>query len=84
MRSRLTLLCSSVLLLCCLPGSAQGGDVTAKFAVAARPGATAHKNARHAEMKDIALWLTRVDDGTPARPVPATGTTPTTWDRSSG
>jgi plastocyanin len=56
-------------LLCCLPGSAQGGDVTAKFTVAARPGAAARKNAPHAEMKDIVLWLTRVDNGTPARQV---------------
>src|SRR3954468_1072696 len=62
-RLRLKIVSSSVLLLCCVAASAQGGDVTAKFTV------TARKTARHAEMKDIVLWLTRADEGAAVRPI---------------
>lgn len=75
MRSCLKLVWCSVLLLCCVGASAQGGDVTAKFTVTARSGVASRKSARHAEMKDIVLWLTRTDGDAAARSValPKTG-----------
>jgi plastocyanin len=65
---KLVLCC--VLLLCCHCGRAQGADVTAQFTTSAQAGAAGRKEARHAALNDVVLWLTRVDDSTPLRAIP--------------
>lgn len=67
MTSRRKLVLCVLLWMSGVAGVAQGVDVTAKLVATSHPGFAARKGSRPLVLRDVALWLTRVDDAGSAR-----------------